>query len=359
MTTTKTMANAGPSPRPVSVRGLGLCLPRSAALTAALIEPTAVEVSAEQLEAIRTRLIVEVRALTERISEYEPLDIRPYEVANAFRRRDLRAAPGSEPSAKFVPTPARCKRAVGLAAVKRCARGTASTPHTAVCEVLDAAVEDVSLADRCVGAPRPEWWAEWYAGLVPAARAVVRAEAVTWATQLWNSLDWSRLERPPIIGGPDDRWKFPGCPGLVLRGGAEVRVWAGSRQSLFVLGTSFPTAASRTELACRALVATLVRGERSTPGRVVGFWPASGVVRICDVDESLLSDAASAVVSAVGAYLSSANASSVSATTATKSSQGPIASDRSTRKARRGQSRAARSASATSSLGSARPSTIG
>jgi hypothetical protein len=355
MTTTTTMADAGVSARPASARGLGLCLPRSAALTAALIEPTAVEVSAEQLEAIRTRLIVEVRALTEGVSEFQPLEIRPYEIANAFRQHDLRVAPRSEPSAKFVPSPKRCKRSVGLAAVKRCARGMASTPHTAVCEVLDAAVEDVSLASRCAGAPRPEWWAEWYSGLVPAARAVVRAEAVTWATQLWNALDWSRFERPPIIGGPDDRWKCPGCPGLVLRGGAEVRVSAGSRQSLFVLGSSFPTAASRTELACRALVATFVRGERSTPGRVVGFWPASGVVRICNVDESLLSAAASAVVSAVGVYLSS-----LSATTNTKSSQeGSVASDRSTRKARRGQSRAARSASATSSLGSARPSTIG
>ena len=39
------------------------------------------------------------------------------------------------------------------------------------------------------------------------------------------------------------------------------------------------------------------------PARVVGLWPASGLVRICEVDVAALSEAAAALVSAVGRWV--------------------------------------------------------
>ena len=50
-----------------------------------------------------------------------------------------------------------------------------------------------------------------------------------------------------------------------------------------------------------ALVATLARGEKSVPARVVGLWPASGQVRILPVDIEALASHADHV--AVGAAL--------------------------------------------------------
>jgi hypothetical protein len=46
------------------------------------------------------------------------------------------------------------------------------------------------------------------------------------------------------------------------------------------------------------------------PARVVGLWPASGLVRICEVDVAALSEAAAALVSAVGRWVEALVASS-------------------------------------------------
>ncbi|MGD0320172.1 MAG: hypothetical protein ABSC00_00980 [Acidimicrobiales bacterium] len=278
---------------------LGLALPRAAALTDALLAPSAYVVRASELQELRASLLRELPPLLEGLPPNERLQMGAYELLVA-RYHPERCAIRRD---GFVPSPARCRRAIGVAAVERCVRGRASTPQTAVAEVLESGVEDLSGAAKARGGQPPPWWAEWYSGLALGGRATVQAEAVTWATQLWTALDWRRFERPPVIGGHDDWWDCPGRRQLVVRGRAEVRAWAGNRQVMLVVASGFPGAGWRPELAHRALVVALARGEGPIPARAVGLWPASGLVRICEVDATALSEAATALVSAVGTWV--------------------------------------------------------
>jgi hypothetical protein len=279
--------------------GIGLSLPRSTSLTEALLAPATCTVQASELQKLRALLLGELPRLVEELPQKERLQMGAYELAIA-RDHPERCALQRD---GFVPSPARCRRAVGVAAVERCVRGRASTPHTAVAEVLNSGLEDLAAAARAQGGQLPPWWAQWYAGLALGGRATVQAEAVTWATQLWTALDWCRFGRPPVIGGRDDWWECPGRRLLVVRGRAEVRAWAGGRPVMLIVASGFPRIGWRAELAQRALVVALARGENPIPARVVGLWPSSGLVRICEVDAAALSEAAAAVVSAVGTWV--------------------------------------------------------
>ncbi len=111
----------------------------------------------------------------------------------------------------------------------------------------------------------------WVAGLSPAGRAAVAAEAVTWATRLWCAVDWAALGSPPAIGR-DRWWDSPHSALLALRGRAEVRT---DRANLVVL--SGPRRDSvRAELALVTLVESLRARGGAVPGRVIGWWPDSG-----------------------------------------------------------------------------------
>jgi hypothetical protein len=169
-----------------------------------------------------------------------------------------------------------------------------------VAEVLALGVEDAG--DGGDPATRPPWWAAWYRALPAGARAMVEAEAVTWATQLWTALEWDRLTQP-MVGGSDDWWDCPGTRALTLRGRAEVRVRAGGRPVLLVLGSGLPPSAWRGAIGFPALVGSLARGERSVPARVVGLWPACGQVRILPVDNAALIETATAVIGAVATWV--------------------------------------------------------
>jgi hypothetical protein len=72
---------------------------------------------------------------------------------------------------------------------------------------------------------------------------------------------------------------------------------------LLVVGAGVPPLDWRRSLGFPALVSALARGERSVPGRVVGWWPASGQVRILPVDSGALADTATAVVCAVATWV--------------------------------------------------------
>jgi hypothetical protein len=244
-------------------------------------------------------LLRELPALAAKLAPTERLSIGAHELKVAREHPERCETRGGV----FAPSPLRCRRAIGIAAVERCVRGRSSAPHTAVAEVLASGVEDLDGAARSQGVLRAPWWAQWYSGLPPGARAMVHAEAVTWATQLWSALDWSRFDRPPVVGGRDDWWDCPGRRQLVVQGRSEVRAWAGSRVVMLVVASGFPSSAWRAELAHRALVAALARGERSVPARVVGLWLASGMVRICEVDGVALSEAAAALISAVSTWV--------------------------------------------------------
>lgn len=282
-----------------SANGLGLGFPRAAALTDALVAPTEPGVPATELRELRAMLLRELPRLAARLGPTDRLQIGAHELWMAREHPErCRAEPDD-----FSPSPVRCRRAIGLAAVERCVRGRSPAPQVGVAEVLASAEEDHVAALGMPGASRPAWWAEWYVGLLPAARAVAQAEALTWATQLWTALDWTRFERPPVVGGRDDWWDCPGLRRLVLRGRSEVRAWVGNRQVMFTVASRFPGEGWRSDLAYRALVAGLSRGERSVPARVVGLWPASGLVRVCEVDGGALSEAASALTAAVGTWV--------------------------------------------------------
>lgn len=283
------------------IEGIRLTLPRSTALTEALLAPPRQTLETRQVQELRARLLRELPPFADVIPSDERLEIGSFELALARDHPESCAATRSRDG--FAPSAALTRRAVGLAAVERCVRGRSPAPQVAVAEVLEAGLEDLAESRRSRGAPRPQWWSEWYESLGPGGRATVLAEAATWATQLWTALDWSRFERPPVVGGRDDFWDCPGRRQLVVRSRAEVRAFAGERPVMLVTAPRYPGPAWRAELAHRALVLAMSRGESAVPARVVGFWPSSGMVRICEVDASGMSEAADALVSAVATWV--------------------------------------------------------
>ncbi len=163
------------------------------------------------------------------------------------------------------------RRGLGLAAVRLLVAGSARSPVEAVRARLEESCRWVRDASPCASQLD-----RWIAGLAPAGRAAVGAEAVTWATRLWCALDWSLLGSPLVIGR-DRWWDSPHSALLALRGRAEVRT---DRANLVVL--SGPRRESvRAELALVTLVESLRTRGGAVPGRVVGWWPDSGhLVRV-------------------------------------------------------------------------------
>jgi hypothetical protein len=256
-------------------------------------------VPAEDLRLLRAQLAGDLAALVEElpVGERLRLDSFRFEVAREHPER-CTAVDGP-----FVPSALTCRRAIGLSAMARCVRRWSPTPAVAVAEVLAAGVEDAA-DDAGQSSSRPPWWSGWYRGLPPGGRAMVEAEAVTWATQLWTALEWDRFVPAAIVGGGDDWWDCPGTRALTLRGRADVRIRCdGGRPALLVVGSGLSPSDWRCALGFPALVSALVRGETSTPSRVVGLWPASGQVRILPVDGAALTETASAVVGAVATWV--------------------------------------------------------
>ena len=134
---------------------------------------------------------------------------------------------------------------------------------------------------------------QWLAGLTAAGRAAVQADAVTWATRLWNSLDWKAFDSPPTIGR-DHWWDSPHSSLLSIRSRAEVRGGQYRRQGEPGLGAPgrprwAAPAAVRSELSLVALAEALRTGDPRPPGRIVGWWPDSGHFVSLEVDQVTLS----------------------------------------------------------------------
>jgi hypothetical protein len=275
---------------------MSVVLPRAGALTDALTAPPTGSVSAEALRDLQDRLAGELATLMGELPAGEKLTLDEFRFGQA---RDYPDRLG-EDGGPFVPSPARCKRAVGSGAVTRCLRRRSGSPAAAVAEVLAAGVEDA--AEGGDPTVRPPWWAAWYRGLPAGGRAMVEAEAVTWATQLWTALEWERLVQP-MVGGNDDWWDCSGTRSLTLRGRADVRVRAEGRPALLVVGSGLPPSEWRGSLGFPPLVASLARGAKSVPARVVGLWPACGQVRILPVDHGALAETATAVTAAVATWV--------------------------------------------------------
>jgi len=235
--------------------------------------------------------------------------------------RRARTCPGSvgRPDAPFAWKPVFARRSLGLAAVRACADGRFRGPAEAVGPLASASVDEWRRTGR-----RTFHWEPWFEGLGDGARAVVLAEATTWAGPLWAAADWAALGGRAVLGGPDDLWTCPGPRTVRLKGRWEARV-APSRPTggaegppaagpvLVSVSGGIPDGGWADELAFLALVAALRSTDQPVPARVVGLWPEAGERRTVEVDEASLTDAAERVVAVVASVVDARAPGSVAA----------------------------------------------
>jgi hypothetical protein len=227
---------------------------------------------------------------------------RPGSGALRLTDHDVRMAlnPSSAPAVDtpFTWSARTARRALGLAAVRALVSGEVRSPTDGVRAAL-------ARATRVNEGQRPTTMDRWLAGLTPAARTAVTAEAVTWATRLSGALDWTAFETPPTIGR-DHWWDSPHSSLLALRSRAEVRAIStdahGQAVSVHLVllgGRRRPSA--RAELSVVALVEALRTRDPLGPGRVVGWWPDSGHLVSVGVDRCTLEAGVAAVARTLGA----------------------------------------------------------
>ncbi len=186
------------------------------------------------------------------------------------------------------------RRSLGLAAIEACLAGRSSTPAESVGPVLSAAIAQWEQSGW-----RTFHWEPWCAGLRSGARAVVLADAVTWATALWSSFEWRALPSSTRLGGPTVQWNCPGAPMIRLRARADVRVPLEDErrgaEALVAVSGGVPGLDWAEDLAFLALVSGLGPPQRNVPIRVMGLWPDTGAHRTLEIDDATLAGAASAV----------------------------------------------------------------
>jgi hypothetical protein len=230
----------------------------------------------------------------------------PVEVTLPVLRR-ARSCPGSVglPDAPFSWKPVFARRSLGLAAVRACADGRFRGPAEAVGPLAEDAVDEWRRTGR-----RTFHWEPWFEGLGSGGRAVVLAEATTWAGPLWVAADWAALGTRAVLGGRDELWTCPGRSAVRLKGRWEAKVAPdgskggggvrpGAGTALVSLSGGIPDEGWADDLAFLALVAGLRSPDLPVPARVVGLWPEAGERRTVEVDEAALTDAAERVVAAV------------------------------------------------------------
>jgi hypothetical protein len=253
---------------------LRIVLPRASALTAVLMSDPGPAVRTEEISLVRSRLDAKLR-MSRSQRRSRPIRVDSYRMQLALgspQRLDHLRVP-------FEPSPASSKRSIGIAAVASCVGDPSLAPAAAVDRVLGSVTNEVAPGGFA-------WWAGWYRSLPRAARFVVQAEATTWATQLYESLEWWRFERQVRVGA-DLRWMD--CRSDTdVRAKVDVAVVAGGSPAFFVMQTGIAGPQWSAALALPALVAAMARGEEAVPSRVVGFWPASGQVRILPIEPGSL-----------------------------------------------------------------------
>ena len=284
--------STAPLVTPVPIVGMSVTVPRAAAVTDLLLSPLGACVHDSAVTVIRSRLLRDFPRVAQGLRTGVELHLGSYLLRSALGRPDRCS------ETEFIPNPLNCRRAIGLAGLARSIKNHGLPPAAAVANLLTDTLVDVEAGGH--NGSRLAWWARWYSKQEPAVRAVVQAEATTWATEMYGTIDWSRFGRRTVVGGPDDWWRCPTARHVALQGRAEIRTWVGGRQVQLVVSSGYPTVSWRAELAFPALVAALGRGIRATPARVVGLWPDTGQVRVLPIDLSTLNDAAEGVTHAVG-----------------------------------------------------------
>jgi hypothetical protein len=255
-------------------------------LTAALVEPVQpVDPGAwrDALGAAESALA----GLAVRRTGARPFRVTDHEVRVALERQDEVDESPFEWSARTA------RRALGLAAVRTLVAGETRSPVEAVRQRLAESVRWVR--DGSAAASPLD---RWVAVLGPAGRAVVAADAVTWATRLWCALDWTALGAlgaPPLVGR-DRWWDSPHSALLALRSRAEVRTGVGQ----LVVLTGPRRASVRSELALVTLVDALRAHGSVAPARVVGWWPDSGRLVRVEPHPAVLTLACDAIAQVLG-----------------------------------------------------------
>ena len=289
---------------------------RRQARSASLIAPMTNAPLPSSFDALRSRLARQLATAADGQPQWRELVVTLPILRRALAPRG-RAHSWDEP---FRWKPVFVRRSLGLAAIEACVRGDFRAPAEAVGPVADEAV----VAWKASGW-RTYHWEPWLAWLPTGARAVVIAEAVRWATQLWCALEWAELGPELRIGGADDQWACPPNGAVRLRGRVDIRVPLSSggataptecpfggreaggraegptqcREALVVTAGGVPPQNWETDLAFPALVSVLHRPRQLAPWRVMGIWPDAGVERTVEIDAELLDRVARRVVAAV------------------------------------------------------------
>jgi hypothetical protein len=280
---------------------------RATDLTRALLAPPSDPVDEACRAHLRQRLSTGINPLVEQLPHGEQLVVS----LPLLRRARSRPESLTDQEEPFAWKPVFVRRSLGLAVVEACVAGRFGSPIDAVGPVASEAVAEWG---------RTGWrtfhWEPWLAGLDGGARALVLAEAVTWATALWSSLDWRMLAEHPRLGGPDDQWVCPASRTVRFKGRSEVHVSLDSAQArwsevgpastpvaLVSVAGGRPDEAWSGELAYLALVASLRSPSRPVPARVAGLWPDAGIRLVADIDGPALVAAAERVVATVSALV--------------------------------------------------------
>jgi hypothetical protein len=273
---------------------------RAKELSRAIVAPPSARVDEAGRQRLHHRLVTGLARQVEQLPEGEELEITLPVLRRALAHPDLLLGPGEQ----FVWQPKFVRRSLGLAVVRACVEGHFRSPAEAVGPVASGAVDEWAQTGW-----KAFYWEPWMAGLSPAARAMVLADAVSWSTSLWTSLDWSLFGSDVQLGGPDDKWVLP-VPRLVrLKSRCELRVatpatgapaaGAGLGPPSFVsLAGGTPSPSWRDELAFLALAA--LRAESPPlPVRIAGLWPDAGTHRVVELDERALESAVDRLLEAV------------------------------------------------------------
>jgi hypothetical protein len=280
---------------------IGLTLPRSDELTAAMLEVPARPLEPEELEQLRSHLSSSTSGLEPRRRGPARLDPASLTVDDHTLLRFVvnHEAEGLFERGDFVYCTAVTRAAIGRAGLHRfVSKGRRLSPAEAVSQVLADPVEDA-------------WWGGWYASLDSSAQALVEAAAVAWVTPVWAALAWERIPRA-LVQQSNDFHDVSKSPSISLKSHLDVVVLvqattAGGkelypRRSALVVRSGAPSGGWKVELAFPALVVGLRRGPMVMPGRIVGLWPECGQARVLDVDLDVLSECADAVADLVAKW---------------------------------------------------------
>lgn len=236
-------------------------------------------VSAQELTQLRVRLNGALRSLVEARPDVGEMHLDRYSLPAALRGPPRTERDDFEWNAPFA------ARSLGLPAVARLSKGRLRGLGAAVADSMD---EVLSGTGRL---------GVWLAGLDSTERAVVAAQARSWAARAWIAVPWSSFDRVQFCVG--SIWYRPLGPRtpVVLRARPEAMVRVRGTRALegvlVTLGRPDPLVAG-----FHALVVALDR--RRAPLRTVVVEASSGRIDASDLDLGLLERAVEDVVEAVG-----------------------------------------------------------